>query len=134
MHGRQPNLPIDFLLGNSKECDIDIDIDKWIQIHEDKMCYAYKAARDETRKNESIRKQLHESVRTTSNELMIGCKVYIRNREIKGRDKIQDKWRQEVYVIIDKPSTSIYKVKPENSDKPVKIVNKPELKELYYDD
>lgn len=60
-------------------------------------------------------------------ELQIGDKVFIRNRGLKGRDKIQDKWKAEVHVIVDKPYTSVYSVKPVNRDS-VKTVNRLELK------
>ena len=128
MYGRQPNLPIDFLLGKSNACN-DIDIDRWIELHSEKLAYAYKRAGEETRRNEAQRKEVHDFGKTES-ELQIGAKVYIRNRGIKGRDKIQDKWKSDTYVIIDKPGKSVYTIKPESDDGPVKNVNRSELKEV----
>ena len=130
MFGRQPYLPIDFLLGNSKVCS-DIDIDQWIALHAEKLSYAYKRAGEETRRNEAQRKQVHDFGKTES-DLQIGTKVYIRNRGIKGRDKIQDKWKSDTYVIISKPGKSVYNVKPESDDGPVKNLNRSELKEVCF--
>ncbi|KAK3109186.1 hypothetical protein FSP39_024820 [Pinctada imbricata] len=131
MYGRQPNLPVDFLLGrNSDENDVDIDIDRWVELHSEKLSFAYKCALQESRKNEKQRKQLHDSGKS-ENELSVGTKVYIRNRGIKGRDKIQDKWKSDPFIVIGKPFKSVYTVKPEKDVGPVKNVNRSELKEIF---
>ena len=97
----------------------DIDIDRWIGLHAEKLAYAYKRAGEETRRNEAQRKQVHDFGKTES-DIQIGTKVYIWNRGVKGRDKIQDKWKSDIYVIIDRPGKSVYTVKPESDDDPVK--------------
>lgn len=126
MYGRQPNLPIDFLLGLSTKPSDEINIDRWVDLHSEKLSFAYNRAREELNRNEIARKQRHDAGRSEK-ELQIGDKVFIRNRGLKGRDKIQDKWKAEIHVIVDKPYKSVYSVKPVNSDS-VKTVNRLELK------
>ena len=60
-------------------------------------------------------------------ELQFGDRVYIRNRGLKGRDKIQDKWKPEAYAIVGKPCESVYCVKCENRDVDERNVNRMEL-------
>ena len=106
------------------------DINRWSELHVEKLSYAYTRAGEETRRNEAQRKEVHYFGKTES-ELQIGNKVYIRNRGIKGRDKIQDKWKSDTYVIISKPGYSVYTVKLESDNGPVKSVNRSELKEVF---
>ena len=116
MYGRPPNLPIDFLLGLSNSTSTNnISLDRWIEIHTDKLAFAYHKAKSEIQLNEEDRKQRHDAGKLGS-ELQIGDRVYLRNRGLKGRDKIQDKWKPEVYVIVGKPYESVYCVKCENRD------------------
>lgn len=60
----------------------------------------------------TVRKK-HDTGRSEE-EMEIGDRVYVRNRGVKGRDKIQDKWKPEVFVITDKPFHLVYTVKAEN--------------------
>ena len=123
---RQPNLPVDFLLGRNTTSSCDINLDRWVELHSEKLAFAYNKANEELRTNENDRKQRHERDKCEK-ELQIGDKVYMRNRGLIGRTKIQDKWKPEVHVIVGKPYNSVYSVKSENSDT-VKNVNRMEIK------
>lgn len=128
MYGRDPYLPVDFLLGRGNATSTtDLNMDRWIELHSEKLQFAYDRAKAEIQSNEDNRKRRHEAGKVDS-ELQIGDLVYLRNRGIKGRDKIQDKWRTEVYVIVGKPYPSVYSVQLENSDSVIKNVNRLELK------
>ena len=78
------------------------------------------------------RKHRHDAGKLVS-KLQIGDRVYIRNRGLKSRDKIQDKWKPEVhvYVIVGKPYESVYCVKFENRDAGERNVNRMELKPVF---
>lgn len=56
-------------------------------------------------------------------ELQIGDKVLIRNRGLKGRGNIQDRWKPEVHVIVGKPYKFVFSVKLVNIDS-VRNVNR----------
>lgn len=131
MYGRDPYLPVDFLLGRGNATPTtDLNMDRWIELHSEKLQFAYSRAKAELQSNEDNRKRRHEAGKVDS-ELQIGDRVYLRNRGIKGRDKIQDKWRTEVYIIVGKPYPSVYSVKLETSDSVIKNVNRLELKPVF---
>ena len=52
---------------------------------------------------------------------------------IRGRDKIQDKYKKDVYIIIDRPFHAVYTVKQLDSDGPLKNVNRSEIKAVHCD-
>lgn len=56
-------------------------------------------------------------------ELQIGKKVLIRNRGLKGRGNIQDRWKPEVHLIVGKPYKFVFSVKLVNIDS-VRNVNR----------
>jgi hypothetical protein len=84
MYGRQPHLPIYFLLGRNDGTSAEINIDRWVGIHAEKLAFAFNRA-EEIQRNEADRKKRHD-VEGKQRELKVGEKVYIRNRGVKGRD------------------------------------------------
>lgn len=64
-------------------------------------------------------------------ELQISDPDYIRNRGLKGRDKIQDKLKTEVYVIVGKSCKCLYCVKCENSTSGERNENRMELEPVF---
>lgn len=77
------------------------NIDRRADLHSDKLLFAYNRAREELNRNELARKHRHGDRKKN--------KIYIQNRGFK--DKIQGKWKSEVYVIVDKPYKSVYSEK-----------------------
>lgn len=127
MFGRHPNLPIDFMLGRNSTQFSDVNIDRWIELHSEKLAFAYSKAKEEINRSADDRKKRHDTGRSEE-EMEIGDRVYVRNRGVKGRDKIQDKWKPEVFVITDRPFHSVYTVKAENGDSGKRTVNRAEIK------
>ena len=127
MYGRHPHLPIDILLGRSTGPAGDINIDKWVDLQSEKLAFAFNKAKEELVKSEFDQKLRHDAGKC-KRELHIGDHVYIRNRGIQGRNKIQDSWKPEIHVIVYKPYKSLYSVNPLNfiSDR-VQNVNRLEL-------
>lgn len=102
------------MLGRNSTQSNDVNIDRWIELHSEKLAFAYNKTKEEINRNADDRKKRHDTRK--SQEMEIGNRVYVRNRGVKCRDKIQDKWKPEVYVIIDKPFHSVYTIKAENGD------------------
>jgi hypothetical protein len=128
MYGRHQHLPIDFVLGRSTEPASEINMDKWVDLQSEKLAFVFNKAKKELTKNESYRKLRRDAGKCES-ELHIGDHTYIQNRGIQGRNKIQDSWRPEIHVVVNKPYKSVYSVKPLNSiSDRVKIINRVELK------
>ena len=97
------------------------------------MMFAHEKAKAELRKCENQRKEAHDKDKNINSDLSVGQKVYLRNRGIRGRDKIQDKYKQDIFVIADRPFHAVYTVKPFDSDGPLKNVNRSEIKAIHCD-
>jgi len=130
--GREPTLPIDILLGRSLDGDISVDLDRWVELRLNNLRYAFEKAGEEAKKVQLARKEAHDGVRN-DDVLNVGSKVYVRNYKVCGRNKIQDKWENHVYEVLDKPfgDLPVYKVKPIGEDGPVKHINRKNLRRLH---
>lgn len=101
MFGRLPKLPIDFLLGFLHDDDDDLmSTDEWIRNHQDRLKYAFDKAGDRTSMMAEYRKSTNDC-RAFEPNLDIGDKVYVRNRQVRGRNKIQDSWDSTVYRVVN---------------------------------
>lgn len=115
------------MLGRNSTQFNDVNIDRWIELHSEKLAFAYSKAKEEINRNADDRKKRDDTGRSEE-EMEIGDRVYVRNRGVKGRDKIQDKWKPEVFVITERPFHSVYTVKAENGDSGKRTVNRAEIK------
>ena len=120
MFGRQPYLPIDSLL-KLPQPDLKKD---WVVHHKSMLESAYRVAREKFKKEAAERKAIFDR-KIVEDPLDIGTKVLVRNRGIMGRNKIQDKWRDEIFSVIS-VSENVYTVK--STDGKIKTVNRNELK------
>ncbi|CAG2247516.1 unnamed protein product [Mytilus edulis] len=89
LFGRSPKLPIDFLLGTNQTDETDQSLDEWIIAHQNRLRYAYEKAGEQTKDRAEYRKTVHD-VKRFNPEICVDDKVYIRNRGVHGRNKIQD--------------------------------------------
>ena len=99
MFGRNPKLPVDFLLGFNQSDDNVDSLDDWIIEHQKRLRYAYDKAGEQTQDHADYRKAVHDK-RLYNPELCVGDKVFIRNRQVKGRNKIQDSWDSTVFRVL----------------------------------
>ncbi|CAI5671417.1 unnamed protein product [Oreochromis niloticus] len=54
-----------------------------------------------------------------------GDRVLVRNVRLRGKHKLSDKWEEEVYVVVHRAGDlPVYKVKPENSDGPMRTLHR----------
>ncbi|XP_062582626.1 uncharacterized protein LOC134244363 [Saccostrea cucullata] len=101
MFGRHPKIPIDFLLGALDSDDDDqMTTDEWIKSHQDRLKYAFDKASDHTSLMAKNRKLTNDR-KAFDPELNTDDKVYVRNRQIRGRNKIQDSWDSTVYRVVN---------------------------------
>ncbi|CAG2234451.1 unnamed protein product [Mytilus edulis] len=96
---RSPKLSIDFLLGTNQTDETDQSLDEWIIAHQNRLRYAYEKAGEQTKDRAEYRKTKHDEKRFNP-EICVGDKVYIRNRGVHGRNKIQDTWSSTVYRVV----------------------------------
>ncbi|CAG2226423.1 unnamed protein product [Mytilus edulis] len=99
LFGRSPKLPIDFLLGTNQTDETDQSLDEWIIAHQNRLRYAYEKAGEQTKDRAEYRKTKHDEKRFNP-EICVDDKVYIRNRGVHGRNKIQDTWSSTVYRVV----------------------------------
>lgn len=76
-----------------------------------------------TQQKRNCKKKQRYGAGKSEKELQIGNKVLIRNRGLKGRGSIQDRWKPEVHLIVGKPYKFVFSVKLVNSDS-VRNVNR----------
>ena len=89
-------------------------MDKSADLQSEKLALVFNKAKEELTKNESDRRLRHDAEKCET-ELHIDGHVYIRDRDIQRRNKIQDTWRPDIHVVVNRPYKSMYSVKPLNS-------------------
>ncbi|CAC5422660.1 unnamed protein product [Mytilus coruscus] len=110
MFGRNPKLPIDFLLGTNQTDETHESLDEWIVARQNRLRYGYEKAGEQTKDRAEYRKTVHDQKRFNP-EICVGDKVYIRNRGVHGRNNIQDTWSSTVYRVV-RLSENIVTVEP----------------------
>ncbi|VDI18404.1 Hypothetical predicted protein [Mytilus galloprovincialis] len=78
--------------------ETDQSLDEWIIAHQNRLRYAYEKAGEQTKDRAEYRKNKHDEQRFNP-EICVSDKVYIRNRGVHGRNKIQDTWSSTVYIV-----------------------------------
>ena len=126
--GREPRLPVDHLLGFTAEGDDDPETDQWVADHHKRMKYAFERASG-TIEKEALRRQRRHNETARDEDLPVGTKVFIRNRNIQGRNKIQDAWDGRPHRVVGKPNSTghVYIVTPLNGEGPEKTLNRRDL-------
>ncbi|CAG2202109.1 unnamed protein product [Mytilus edulis] len=79
--------------------ETDQSLDEWIIAHQNRLRYAYEKAGEQTKDRAEYRKTKHDEKRFNP-EICVDDKVYIRNRGVHGRNKIQGTWSSTVYRVV----------------------------------
>ena len=99
--GREPTLPVDYMLGSVGE--IEGDCSEWITEHHERLEKAFQLASARTEK-EALRRQTRSNLKATDTSLPVGARVYLKNR-VKGRNKMQDVWDATPHKVIRRLDT-----------------------------
>ena len=83
-------------------------------------------ASSKTQKEALRRQQRHETARE---DLLIGSRVFLRNRSVKGRNKIQDVWGDRPHKVVGRPNPTrhVYVTVPLDGDGQEKTINRRDL-------
>ena len=111
MFGRAPRLPIDVFLGVPEETGIhSIAYDV-----KERLTYAYKAASEAVEKARANQKKIYDR-KVRGADLECGDFVLVKNLGLKGKHKIADRWKPELYIVVEHPNPDVpvYKVRPED--------------------
>jgi hypothetical protein len=107
LFGREPILLIDLRLGRTSPSAVGV-VD-WVRQHRDQLLRAHQLASERLQAAAAARAKAHPAVGDP--RLTVGDLVYLPNRVL-GRNKIQDRWSAELFVVTSQPSDSVVKVRP----------------------
>lgn len=129
MFGRQPQLPVDFLLGSSGEEPSGGSVEDWINEHQHNMKEAYGQVRERLQERLE-RRNLKHDVGIQDVGFREGELVYLKNHQVRGRNKIQDAWNPCMFRVVRCPGGlgTVYSVVPIDQDGPVKQVHRSEMR------
>jgi len=114
MFGRQPRLPVDLLLGSADDNVDGITYEAYVDSLRDRLRFAYDLAASHVAKAQKSQKQRYD-LKARSNRVVIGDRVLIRNVGLQGKNKLADRWKEDVFIVTSQPDPEIpvYEVKPE---------------------
>ena len=111
MCGREPQLPIDFLLGRVKD-PVPGEVQDWIIEHQARLEVAFEGAKERLLAAAGRRKERHDQ-RVREVPFQVGQLVYVRDLGVRGRRKIQDVWSSLVYQVVKAPGQgAVYTIAP----------------------
>ena len=103
MFGREPNLPIDLKFGVRTPDLVATSTKNYVEKLQKRLAWAYKKAQEVNHK-ESKRNKRNIERKVRCSKLEIGDKVLGRQKAFKKKHKIQDKWEEDVYVVVAQPN------------------------------
>lgn len=129
MFGREPRLPVDFLIGVSQEDAGLGTAEEWVQEH----CESLEAAYGNVRQRLTARRHQRDQrylAQVNDPGLEEGDLVYTRNHAVKGRNKTQDAWDSTLYQVVRQPHEQgvVYSIAPVGQEGPVRQVHRTELR------
>lgn len=129
MFGREPRLPVDFLIGIGEEDAGVGTVEEWVQEHHESLEGAYDHVQQRLTAKRQRRDQRHLG-RVNDPVLQEGDLVYTRNHSVKGRNKIQDAWDPTLYRVVRRPQEQgvVYSIAPVHQEGPVRQVHRTELR------
>ena len=103
MFGREPNLPIDIKFGVRTPDLVATSTKNYVEKLQRRLALTYKKAQKVNHKESKRNKRIYDrKVRCT--KLEVGDKVLVRQKAFKKRHKIQDKWEEDVYIVVAQPT------------------------------
>ena len=102
MFSRKPHLPIDILIGRNI---IDLKGDtstKYVENLKQRIEWAYKTANAVVKKEQEQNKW-HCDCHVRFAQLKVGDKVLLKHTAFIGKHKIQDRWENAIYEVIEQP-------------------------------
>ena len=123
MFGRDPRLMGGTLLAPEDQ----IEGDTWVTVHQTRLRDSHQLAKERLEAEALLRKQHYDRhFRTKPSEIRVGERVLTRNRAVRGRNKIQDKWSGTVYKVIQQRG-DVYDIEPADETGGLRTVNRAEL-------
>ena len=119
MFGREPLLPIDVEFGVCTPDIAAVTTHKYVEKLKNKMKWAFKKAADISLK-ESARQKRYYDKKIKCSQLKTGDIVLVRQKGFKGKHKIQDKWENTPYKVVEQKGPHLPMFLVENTENPTK--------------
>ena len=129
MFGREPQLPIDFLFAADDEDPAEETLEEWVRKHQESMRVVQDHVRQQLGTQAEKRNQKHNQ-QVTDPGLEEGDLVYVRNHQVRGRNKIQDLWHPCLHRVVQRPQGqgTVYAITPAHQEGPIRRVHRAELR------
>ena len=125
MFGRDPRLPIDRLVDIEETQDHQPSC--WITKHQTELRDAHqRAAARLAKKADTRKKRFDRHSRTKVPPIEVGHRVPVRDRTIRGRNKIQDRWSTRVHRVVEQLDNGAYVIEPADGHGSTRVVNRAE--------
>ena len=100
MFGREPNLPIDIKFGVRTPDLTATSTQSYVEKLEKRLAWAFKKAQ-QVNDQEKKRNKRNCDKKIRYSKLEIGDRVLVRQKAFKRKHKVQDKWEDNTYVVVD---------------------------------
>jgi len=132
MFGREARLPIDICFGISPSGETETSYQQYVARMRKELQKAYQMASDAATKSHLKNKARYDH-RVRDLPLEKGDRILIRNMGLKGKHKLQDRWKSIPYVVVEKlPNLPVYKVRPEHGSGVLKTLHRDHLLPIGY--
>ncbi|XP_073687078.1 uncharacterized protein [Garra rufa] len=123
MFGRQPRLPVDLAFGLPVNTPAKSH-SQYVQNLKNRLRESYEVATKNAGKV-ALRNKRRFDERVITSTLDEGDRVLVRNVRLRGKQKLADKWEQDVYVVVRKVhDLPVYTVQPEGKDGPFRTLHR----------
>lgn len=129
MYGRDPLLPVDFLLGEVEPPPEATDghVQTWLSNHTEALQMAYRKA-GEKLSHEAVARKMQYDKTAKEKPIQLGTRVYLKSHP-KGRHKIADEWGPSVYKVVSRPNDeSVYTIELAEGSGVQKTVHRREIR------
>uniref|UniRef100_A0A3Q1EKL9 Gypsy retrotransposon integrase-like protein 1 n=1 Tax=Acanthochromis polyacanthus TaxID=80966 RepID=A0A3Q1EKL9_9TELE len=114
MFGRSPRLPVDLAFGLPVREEQSTSHSQYVEDLRSRLEESFQIASKNAVKSGERNKTRFDQ-RVTPSSLEEGDRVLVRNVRLRGKHKLEDKWEQDVYVVVKRAGElPVYTVRPEN--------------------
>ena len=131
---RKPHLPVDILFGTNTADLKGKPSTKYVENLKWRIEWTYKTANGVVKKEQEQNKE-HYDCKVRCAQVKVGDKVLLKCSAFKGKHKIQDRWENTTYDVIEQPlgKIPVFKIKSMEGDDKMKVVHRNLLLPLFSD-
>ncbi|KAK3505931.1 hypothetical protein QTP70_003643, partial [Hemibagrus guttatus] len=127
MFGREARLPVDLCFGTSPDGIEATGHSQYVAKLKEDLKQAYKLASEAADKRHQRNKKLYDQ-RVKFRVLELGDRVFLRNLGLRGKHKLESRWKHEPYIVVGKlPNLPVFKVKREDGGAGTKTIHRDHL-------